>query len=73
MSPRWNHIQVEEMWERQVIKLTFCTAGDGGDRENFSSVLNLKYFIPAVKFRWPTQKLFWPLRKLAWPSQGPHD
>ena len=30
----------------------------GGCREH--SLLNLKYFIQAVKFRWHTQKLLWP-------------
>jgi hypothetical protein len=51
----------------------FCTAGYAGDRETFHSVLHLKYFTQAVKFRWPTQKLLWlpdfPLGNFAWPPE----
>ena len=35
----------------------FCNTACAGDTENFDSLLNLKYFIQAVKFRWPTQNL----------------
>jgi hypothetical protein len=38
----------------------FCAAADADEKETFDSILNLKYFIQAVKFRWPIQKLLWP-------------
>jgi hypothetical protein len=38
----------------------FCAARDVGEKGTFDSILNLKYFIHAVKFQWPSQKLLWP-------------
>jgi len=32
----------------------FCAAADAEEKETFDSILNLKYFIQTVKFRWPT-------------------
>jgi hypothetical protein len=37
--------------------LAFCAVVDAGKKGTFDSILNLKYFIQAVKYRWPTQKL----------------
>ena len=42
-----------------IYNFAFCVAGDAGKEGTFDSVLNLKYFIPAVKFRWHTQKFLW--------------
>jgi hypothetical protein len=33
---------------------------DAGEKGTFDSVLNLKWFIQAVKIHWLTQKLLWP-------------
>jgi hypothetical protein len=44
-----------------IFYFAFCVAGDAGEEGTFDSVLNLKYFIPAVKFQWPTQKFLWSL------------
>jgi hypothetical protein len=38
-------------------KFAFCSVGDAGKKEIFDSILNLKDFIPAVKFWRLTQKL----------------
>jgi hypothetical protein len=35
----------------------FCSAVAAGKKGAFDSLLNMKYFIHAEKFRWPTQKL----------------
>jgi len=43
--------------------------GDAGEKGNFYSILNLKYFIQAMQFWWPTQKLLWSLRNLMWPPR----
>jgi len=47
---------------RKAIKynFAFCAAGGAEERGTFDSVLNLKYFIQAVKLPRPTQKLLWP-------------
>jgi hypothetical protein len=42
----------------------FCAAGNTGWKATSDSVLNLKYFIQAVKFRWPTQNLMCPSKFL---------
>jgi hypothetical protein len=46
----------------KTLKYTFafCAAGDAGEKETFVPILNFKYFIQAVKFRWSSQKLLWP-------------
>jgi hypothetical protein len=38
----------------------FCAAGYATEMGTLDSVLNLKYFIQADKFRWPTQYLLLP-------------
>jgi len=37
-------------------KFDFCAVGDAGEMETFDSILNLKDFIPTVKFWRHTQK-----------------
>jgi hypothetical protein len=46
-----------------IFYFAFCVAADAGEEGTFDLVLlvNLKYFIPAVKFQWPTQKFLWSL------------
>jgi hypothetical protein len=38
----------------------FCAGRDAGERATSDPILNLKYFIQAVKFRCPTQKSLQP-------------
>ena len=54
--------QVTRLEVAKTIKyhFAFCAAEDAEEKETFDSILNLKYFIQALKFRWPTQKLLWP-------------
>jgi hypothetical protein len=44
--------------KREEAELLCC--GCAGDKGSFDSVLNLKYFIQALKVRWPIQKLLRP-------------
>jgi hypothetical protein len=38
----------------------FCVTEDTGEEIKLDSVLNLKYFIQTLKFRWRTQTFLWP-------------
>jgi hypothetical protein len=39
------------MWEKKKYSFAFCAAGDGEKNGTSDSVLNLKYFIHAVKLQ----------------------
>ena len=41
--------------KRNKNNFAFCAAGNTGWKGTSGSVLHLKYFIHAVKFRWPAQ------------------
>ena len=41
--------------KRSKIQLCLLCCEDVGEKGTFDSILNFKYFIPAMKFRWPTQ------------------
>ena len=78
-SPSWNQIRPDKMWEKHYF--AFSTVRYAGERGTFNSILNLRYFIQAAKFRWPTPKFMWPpnfpsillpLRNKVWPPWGPY-
>jgi len=53
-SPSRKQIQACKLWEKAIKYLiAFCVATDVGGKETYDVILNMKYSIHAVKFRWP--------------------
>jgi len=47
-------------WKSNETQLCLRTVGYAWERGAFHSIVNIKYFIQSVKFRWPAPKLMWP-------------